>query len=55
MIVETMGKSLEETAALFDGEEIHQAIVSHDGEVRHDDKDYDEKASGSVTPPHEKA
>jgi hypothetical protein len=45
-IVETKGHSLEETAALFDGEEGLQAVTAHVGaaEVR---EDYDEKSSPS--------
>lgn len=55
MIVETKGKTLEETAVLFDGADVAQAVDNGVSDVRHDERDYDEKASGSITPPsHEK-
>ena len=44
-VVETRNRTLEETAALFDGEDldkIHQA-AAHAADVRHED--YDEKSS----------
>ncbi|EKM58043.1 uncharacterized protein PHACADRAFT_252012 [Phanerochaete carnosa HHB-10118-sp] len=51
-IVETKGLSLEETAALFDGDDATRAIGNATHEIRHDDL-HDEKASGSYTPPNE--
>ena len=51
-IVETKGLSLEETAALFDGEESQRAIDNAAHEIRHDDLP-DEKGSGSYTPTNE--
>ena len=44
-IVETKGLSLEETAALFDGEDAQRAVTAAH-EVRHDE--VDEKASGDL-------
>jgi len=55
-IVETKNLSLEETAALFDGEAAQQNLAAavHAHEIRHDDKDFDEKASDpSYTPTNE--
>ena len=52
-IVETKGKSLEETAALFDGDDVKNALSNIASEVRHDDLS-DEKNSGSYTPTKEK-
>ncbi|GJE85509.1 hexose transporter [Phanerochaete sordida] len=51
-IVETKGLSLEETAALFDGEEATRALGNATHEIRVDDL-HDEKGSGSYTPPNE--
>ncbi|OCH89637.1 general substrate transporter [Obba rivulosa] len=45
MIVETKNRTLEETAALFDGEDTTAQITAAALEIRHEDKDYDEKAS----------
>jgi hypothetical protein len=43
-IVETKGRSLEETAALFDGEEAEHAIATHGGAAPHEIRDdLDEK------------
>jgi len=42
-VIETKNRTLEETAALFDGEEEVNAVTSAAHEVRHDD--FDEKAS----------
>lgn len=51
-VIETKNKTLEETAALFDGPDA-LARIAHDGavvaEVREDNKDYDEKIE--VSPP----
>lgn len=49
-IVETKNLTLEETAALFDGEDLaariaHQSVVPVQ-DLREDDKDYDEKILG---------
>ena len=52
-IVETKNLSLEETAALFDGDDVRNAISNVATEVRHDDLT-DEKGSGSYTPTAEK-
>lgn len=49
-IVETRGLSLEETAALFDGDDVKNALDSVGMEVRHDDLSDDGKGSGSFTP-----
>lgn len=43
MVVETKNRTLEETAALFDGDDIAQHIGQPVQDVKHDD--YDEKAS----------
>ncbi|TCD71904.1 hypothetical protein EIP91_000036 [Steccherinum ochraceum] len=52
MIVETKNLSLEETAVLFDGEEVSNALHNATREVRHED--YDEKTSDSgYTPTNE--
>ena len=51
-IVETKGLSLEETAALFDGEDAARALGNATHEIRHDDLP-DEKGSGSYTPTNE--
>ena len=51
-IVETKGLSLEETAALFDGEDATRALGQATHEIRHDDLP-DEKGSGQYTPPNE--
>ena len=48
-IVETRGLSLEETAALFDGEDTSAAMGNIASEIRHDDLT-DEKESGSYSP-----
>ncbi|KAJ3559384.1 hypothetical protein NM688_g380 [Phlebia brevispora] len=48
-IVETMGLSLEETAAVFDGDDVKNAIGTVATEIRHDELT-DEKGSGSFTP-----
>ena len=48
-IVETRGLSLEETAALFDGEDASAAMGNIASEIRHDDLT-DEKESGSYSP-----
>ena len=53
-IVETKGLSLEETAALFDGEDVRNAIGHATMDVRHDELS-DEKGSGSYSPTQEKA
>ena len=53
-IVETKGLSLEETAALFDGQDVRHAIGNVAAEVRHDEL-ADEKGSGSYSPTTEKA
>ncbi|KAH9930183.1 hexose transporter [Amylocystis lapponica] len=49
MVVETKNLTLEETAALFDGEDVAARIASSSPEIREDSKDYDlkegEKAS----------
>lgn len=47
MIVETKNRTLEETAALFDGEDISKHVVANvdADEVRNDHKDYDMKLS----------
>ncbi|OBZ67367.1 Lactose permease [Grifola frondosa] len=49
-IVETKNHTLEETSALFDGEELQElqeATARAVAEVRHEDKDYDEKDKAS--------
>ena len=46
MIVETKNLSLEETAALFDGTDVTEGV--HRNDVRHDEKDFDEKGSDSA-------
>ncbi|KAJ3483750.1 hypothetical protein NLI96_g6099 [Meripilus lineatus] len=46
MIVETKNLSLEETAALFDGTDVTEGV--HTNDVRHDEKDFDEKGSDSA-------
>lgn len=51
-IVETKGLSLEETAALFDGDDATRAMGEATHEIRHDDL-HDEKGSGSYTPENE--
>jgi len=47
MIVETKNRTLEETAALFDGEDLSKRVMgvldADADEVRHDHRDYDEK------------
>ncbi|KIP12096.1 hypothetical protein PHLGIDRAFT_98430 [Phlebiopsis gigantea 11061_1 CR5-6] len=48
-IVETKGLSLEETAALFDGEDVTRVLGQATHEIRHDDLP-DEKGSGQYTP-----
>lgn len=52
-IVETKNLSLEETAAIFDGEEATRALGNATHEIRHDDGD--EKGSTSYTPTQEKS
>lgn len=47
MIVETKNLSLEETAALFDGTDATEGLHSAVKDIRHDEKDFDEKGSGS--------
>ena len=47
MIVETKNLSLEETAALFDGTDVTQGLHAATHELRHDEKDLDEKGSAS--------
>ena len=47
-IVETKNLSLEETAALFDGDDAKNALEAVAMDIRHDD--IDEKGSGSYTP-----
>ena len=49
MIVETKNLSLEETAALFDGDDVKNALSNVATEIRHDELS-DEKNSGSYTP-----
>ena len=49
-IVETKNLSLEETAALFDGEDAKNAISAVGNEIRHDDGDEKGSGSGSYTP-----
>ncbi|KAH9939461.1 general substrate transporter [Amylocystis lapponica] len=45
-VVETKGLTLEETAALFDGEDqVLRNVTAAPHDVHHDDKDYDEKAA----------
>ena len=51
-IVETRGLSLEETAALFDGEEASNALNNAAHDIRTDDL-ADEKNSGSYSPTNE--
>ena len=48
-IVETKGRSLEETAALFDGDEAIEQI-SRGGHAARDTYDEDEKGSGRYSP-----
>jgi hypothetical protein len=43
-IVETKGRSLEETAALFDGEEAEAAIVGHGAHATEVREDYEKEA-----------
>ena len=52
MIVETKNLSLEETAALFDGESAQRNIQNAVHDVRHDDY-VDEKTSDSFNPTNE--
>jgi hypothetical protein len=47
-IVETKGRSLEETAALFDGEEAEAAVAGHHGRATEVREEYEEK--GAYTP-----
>lgn len=53
MVVETKGLTLEETAALFDGEDLAQHVAEGvysmgAKEVRRDEKDYDDKLESAV-------
>ncbi|CCM04885.1 uncharacterized protein FIBRA_07081 [Fibroporia radiculosa] len=52
MIIETKNRTLEETAALFDGEDISKHVTGIIGadEIRQDHKDYDIKDGGASTP-----
>ncbi|KAI0074450.1 hexose transporter [Panus rudis PR-1116 ss-1] len=52
MIIETKNLSLEETAALFDGEDATKNLHNAVQDIRHDDYP-DEKGSGSYTPTNE--
>lgn len=54
MIVETRGRSLEETAALFDGEDMVQRVAAAGHDVR-DDHVYEDKASDSYQIPEKTA
>jgi hypothetical protein len=47
-IVETKGRSLEETAALFDGEEAEAAITAHGAAATEVREDYEKQ--GAYTP-----
>ena len=49
-IVETKNLSLEETAALFDGDDVKGAMAAVAGEIRHDDGDEKGSGTGSYTP-----
>ena len=49
-IVETKNLSLEETAALFDGDDVKATLGAIAEEIRHDDGDDKGSGSGSYTP-----
>ena len=48
--METKNLSLEETAALFDGEDARTSLSAIAAEIRHDDGDDKGSGSGSYTP-----
>lgn len=56
-VVETRNRTLEETAALFDGEEVTEKLaqqaISHTGATEFREDGIDEKSSGDYVPAHQ--